>query len=57
MRRERHAAASGQSAGGTSPRWGRRIGWLVGLWAAGVALLGLASWLLKGFMRWAGLTA
>ena len=57
MRQERHAAADGQPGGGTSPRWGRRIAWLVGLWAAGVALLGLASWLLKGFMRWAGLTA
>ena len=40
-----------------SARWGRRIAWLVGLWAAGVALLTLASWLLKGFMRWAGLAA
>jgi hypothetical protein len=38
-------------------RWGRRLAWLLGLWLAGVATLGLAAWLLKGFMRWAGLAA
>ena len=57
MGRESRAPASRQAADGAPPRWGRRLAWLVGLWAAGVALLTLASWLLKGFMRWAGLAA
>ena len=33
----------------------RRLGWLVALWAASVATLGAAAWLLKLFMRAAGL--
>lgn len=33
----------------------RRLAWLAALWAAGVLSLGLAAWLLKLFMRAAGL--
>jgi hypothetical protein len=33
----------------------RRLGWLVALWCAGVLSLGAAAWLLKQFMRAAGL--
>lgn len=33
----------------------RRLGWLVVLWTASVATLGAAAWLLKLFMRAAGL--
>lgn len=32
-----------------------RIGWLVGLWAAGVAALGVIAWLLRQVMVLAGL--
>jgi hypothetical protein len=37
--------------------WGRRFGWLVGLWLAGVAALGLVALLLRVLMRLAGLTS
>lgn len=33
-----------------------RLGWLVGLWAAGVAALGVVAWLLRQVMALAGLT-
>lgn len=35
-------------------RWVKRIGWLVLLWAAGVAGLTLVAWLIRVFMNWAG---
>ena len=57
MGRAPRAGAGGPAAGSGSTRWGRRLAWLVGLWVAGVAVLGLAAWLLKAFMRWAGLAA
>lgn len=37
------------------PQWLRRLAWLVLLWAAGVATLGVLAWALKAFMRTAGL--
>ena len=42
---------------GSDPDWGRRIAWLVGLWVAGVAALGLVALLLRLLMRLAGLTS
>ena len=36
-------------------RWAARLGWLLALWLAGVATMGLAAWLLKLVMRAAGL--
>jgi hypothetical protein len=33
----------------------RRLGWLVVLWAAGVASLGAVAWLLRQLMRAVGL--
>jgi hypothetical protein len=38
------------------PLW-RRLAWLVALWAAGVLSLGALAWLLKQFMRAAGLAS
>ncbi len=35
--------------------WLRRIGWLVLLWAAGVASVAAVAWLLRGLMKWAGM--
>ncbi len=35
----------------------RRIGWLLALWLAGVAALGLLAWLLRVLMRLSGLSA
>jgi hypothetical protein len=35
----------------------RRLAWLVAFWAAGVLCLALAVWLLKQFMRAAGLAS
>jgi Protein of unknown function (DUF2474) len=35
--------------------WTRRIGWLLLLWAAGVASMAALASLLRGLMRWAGL--
>lgn len=41
---------------GMSPvSWPRRLGWLVGIWLASVASLGLLAWLLRQFMAAAGL--
>jgi len=37
-------------------RWSRRLAWLVALWAASVAALAAAAWLLHAAMGWAGLT-
>lgn len=37
--------------------WLRRIGWLLLLWAGGIAALGLAAWLLRQLMGVMGLTA
>lgn len=34
----------------------RRLAWLVAIWAASVATLGLVAWLLRLAMRAAGLT-
>jgi hypothetical protein len=36
---------------------GKRLGWLVLIWAASVGALGLAAWALKLLMNAAGLTA
>jgi len=37
------------------PSWLRRIGWLVLLWAAGVATVGVAAIVIRIFMTAAGL--
>jgi hypothetical protein len=37
--------------------WPRRIGWLVAIWAASVAALGLVALLFRLLMSAAGLTA
>ena len=36
------------------PSWVSRVGWLLALWFAGVAGLGVAAWLLKALMRAVG---
>ncbi|RTZ40950.1 DUF2474 domain-containing protein [Candidimonas sp. SYP-B2681] len=36
--------------------WGRRIAWLVGIWAASIAVLAIAAYLLKLLMNLAGMT-
>lgn len=36
------------------PLWLRRVGWLVLIWAASVAALGVAAWLLRLLMAGAG---
>ena len=36
--------------------WLKRIGWLLVLWGAGVAALGIAAWLIRLVMRAAGLS-
>ncbi|QQX88423.1 DUF2474 domain-containing protein [Cupriavidus necator] len=40
------------TGGGT---WLRRIGWLVLIWAASVAALGVAAWVLRIIMQGVGL--
>ena len=37
--------------------WGKRLLWLLAIWAASVAALGLVAFLLRGIMGWVGLTA
>lgn len=36
--------------------WLKRIGWLLAIWSASVAALGVAAWLLRLLMRAAGLS-
>lgn len=38
------------------PRWGRRLLWLVAIWAASILALAAAAMALKLFMRAAGMT-
>jgi hypothetical protein len=38
-----------------SSHWLRRIGWLVVLWAAGVATLGVVAWMLRVAMHAVGM--
>jgi hypothetical protein len=35
--------------------WVRRLGWLVALWLAGVAALGIVAWLIRLLMHAAGM--
>ena len=35
--------------------WLVRLGWLVAIWIASVATLGLAAWAMKGLMQLAGM--
>src|SRR5690606_17206133 len=37
--------------------WAARIGWLLLFWAGGVAALGLAAYLVRLFMNWAGFSS
>ncbi|MGB3288354.1 MAG: DUF2474 family protein [Burkholderiaceae bacterium] len=39
------------------PSWSRRIAWLVGIWAAGVAVLAVAAYALRLIMNAAGMSA
>ena len=42
---------------GAERTWGRRLAWLVGLWLAGVAVLGAVAMALRYIMRLAGLSS
>ena len=42
-----------RDAGG--PGWVARVGWLILIWLAGVAALGLVAGILRVLMAWAGL--
>jgi len=35
--------------------WLRRLGWMLALWAGGVAALGVVAWLLRVLMHAAGM--
>ncbi|MFO1315789.1 MAG: DUF2474 domain-containing protein [Burkholderiales bacterium] len=49
--------ARGVHAGGPGRgrEWVRRVGWLVALWAGGVAVVAMTAYGLRIVMRWAGL--
>ena len=38
------------------PRWLRRLAWLVAIWCASVAALGVVAYAFRGIMGWVGLT-
>ena len=40
----------------TTASWPKRLGWLLLIWAASVATLGVAAWGLRVVMRWVGMT-
>ncbi|HET6387739.1 DUF2474 domain-containing protein [Hyphomicrobium sp.] len=46
---------SGTGSGDGKPSWLRRVGWMVLLWAAGVATVGLVAILIRILMNAAGL--
>lgn len=50
-------AASDRNDDGTSASWPRRLGWLLLIWTASVAALGLAAWALRVVMRAVGMAA
>ena len=37
--------------------WWKKLAWLILIWAAGVAALGVVAWLLRWLMQAAGLAA
>lgn len=37
--------------------WWKKLGWLILIWAASVATLGVASWIIRLLMHAAGLTS
>lgn len=39
------------------PEWPRRLGWLLLLWSAGVAVLGIVAYALRWLMTAVGLSA
>lgn len=38
------------------PNWWKRVGWLVALWTAGVLVLAVAAYAMRGLMALLGLT-
>jgi hypothetical protein len=38
-----------------APLWMRRLGWMLALWLAGVAALGIVAWLIRVAMHAAGM--
>ncbi|WP_420996860.1 DUF2474 domain-containing protein [Cupriavidus sp. 30B13] len=50
--------AANRRENGTAPRgWLARVGWLLAIWIASVAGLGVAALLIRGVMRLAGMHA
>lgn len=47
--------ANGQADKRMAPLWLRRLGWMAGLWAAGVAALFLVAGLIRMIMHAAGM--
>jgi len=41
----------------TTASWPKRLGWLLLIWAASVAALGVAAWVLRVVMRAVGMAA
>ena len=41
----------------TAAPWWKKLAWLILLWVAGVAALGLVAWLVRWLMQAAGLAA
>jgi hypothetical protein len=42
---------------GNDRPWWKKLGWLILIWSASVAALGIVAWLLKLLMNAAGLTS
>ncbi len=45
-----------QQGGAGRPCWLRRVAWLVAIWCASVAVLGVVAYAFRGVMGWVGLT-
>jgi len=57
MERGTSLPESGLPQGGAQrPRWLRRVAWLVAIWCASVAVLGVVAYAFRNIMGWVGLT-
>lgn len=57
MERDAARRDRGPLADTPAPRaWWRRVAWLVAIWAASVAALGVVAYAFRAIMGWVGLT-
>jgi Protein of unknown function (DUF2474) len=56
MERDATRSSAGPLDGNAPRGWWRRAAWLVGIWVASVAALGVVAYAFRAVMGWVGLT-